>query len=251
MVIEKFKKMANNRYKIVFKDCEIITYDEVIINNNLLYKKEIDEDLYSKILEENKYYDLYNKCIKLISNKMRSVSEIETYLSKNEASKKDIQNIIDKLINIGLLNDLRYTKAYVSDKMKFTNAGPYKIEKELLDLGIDQDIIKKELSHISEEDIKNKITKYINMKLRKNKYSEYIFKQKVITELINMGYSKDDILEKLDSVHMESNINKEYDKLYNKLSKKYDGNELYLNLKNKLYQKGYTKEEIDTLKKMD
>lgn len=251
MVIEKFKKMANNRYKIIFDNSELITYDEVIINNNLLYKKEIDNDLYEKILEENKYYDLYNKCIKLISNKMRSVEEIIKYLKKEDTSSKDIESIITKLTNIGLLNDSRYTKAYVSDKIKFTSAGPYKIEKELIDLGIDEDIIKKELTNISLEEIRNKISKYINMKLRKNKYSEYIFKQKVINELINLGYSRDIILEELESIHIESNITKDYNKLYNKLSKKYDDKELYINIKNKLYQKGYTKEEIDQVKKMD
>ena len=251
MVIEKFKKMANNRYKIIFDNSELITYDEVIINNNLLYKKEIDNDLYEKILEENKYYDLYNKCIKLISNKMRSVEEIIKYLKKEDTSSKDIESIITKLTNIGLLNDSRYTKAYVSDKIKFTSAGPYKIEKELIDLGIDENIIKKELTNISLEEIRNKISKYINMKLRKNKYSEYIFKQKVINELINLGYSRDIILEELESIHIESNITKDYNKLYNKLSKKYDDKELYINIKNKLYQKGYTKEEIDQVKKMD
>ena len=125
MKIDKYKKLANNKYKIYFEDGEsITTYDSVIINNGLLYKKEIDLDLYEQILEENKYYDLYNKCIKLISSRMRSVKEIKDYLSKNEASNEDIESIIDKLSNMGLLNDKMYVKDYVSDKINFTNFGP-------------------------------------------------------------------------------------------------------------------------------
>ena len=46
MKIDKIKKMSNNKYKIYFDDGDVLeTYDEVIINTNLLYKKEIDEIL--------------------------------------------------------------------------------------------------------------------------------------------------------------------------------------------------------------
>ena len=37
MKIDKYKKMANNKYKIYFTDGDtLITYDDVIINNGLL-----------------------------------------------------------------------------------------------------------------------------------------------------------------------------------------------------------------------
>ncbi len=44
MKIDRFKKMANNKYRIYLEDGNFIdTYDEVIISNNLLYKKELDD----------------------------------------------------------------------------------------------------------------------------------------------------------------------------------------------------------------
>lgn len=253
MKIEKIKKMSNDKYKITFEEGEsLTTYDEVIINNNLLYKKDIDNNLYEKMLEENKYYDLYNKCIKLISNKMRSVGEIERYLKKEGTLDKDIKSIIEKLSKIGLLNDKKYAKAYVSDKMNFTQAGPYKIEQELLDNNIDINIIKEELSKFDKDIIENKITKYIDRKSKSNKSSIYLFRQKILAELINMGYDKEMILPILDNVRVKSNVEADYKKIYNKLSRKYEGEELYRNIKNKLYQKGYNKEEIDdVIKKVD
>ena len=42
-------------------------------------------------------------------------------------------------------------------------------------------------------------------------------------------------------------ISKEYDKLYKKLSLKFDGNKLNYEIKNKLYQKGYNSSEIDKI----
>lgn len=248
MKIDHYKKMANNKYKIYFEDGDILdTYDEVIINNNLLYKKELDTELYGKILEENKYYEVYNKCVKMLSQKLRSKKEVEDYLIKNEVNKKDLDSIINKLSNIGLINDKVYVKAYINDKINFSNAGPLKIEKELLDNNIDINIIKEELDKIDNEILQNKVSKYIEKKAKTNKHSLYYFKEKMLTDLLNMGYHKDMILEYLDNIEIKNNIELEYCKIYSKLSRKYQDNELKRNIKNKLYQKGYSREEIDNV----
>ena len=64
-------KKQNNKYKIKLEDnITIETYDEVIIKNNILYKKEIDEELKNKIEEENKYYETYNEIVKLINKRI-------------------------------------------------------------------------------------------------------------------------------------------------------------------------------------
>ena len=42
-------------------------------------------------------------------------------------------------------------------------------------------------------------------------------------------------------------IQKEYDKLFRKLSKKYDGSELTYQLKQRLYQKGFNSLEIEKI----
>ena len=50
-------EQKNNKYKIIFESKEPLTvYEEVIINNHLLYKKEINEELYQHLLDENYYY---------------------------------------------------------------------------------------------------------------------------------------------------------------------------------------------------
>ena len=50
MKIEKIKKLSNGKYKIELDNKEkITTYDEVILEENILYKKEIDNELINKI----------------------------------------------------------------------------------------------------------------------------------------------------------------------------------------------------------
>ncbi len=251
MKIDRFKKMANNKYRIYLEDGNYIdTYDEVIIKNNLLYKKELDEHLSSQIIDDNKYYNLYNKCVKILSSKLKSTYEIKEYLKELDDS--DINTIISKLTSIGLLNDNKYAKAYIKDKINFTNCGPNKIYNDLISKNIDENVILDELKNIDEAIYEEKIDKYINKKISTNKYSSYVFKNKVFNDLINMGYEREMISSCLSKYDIKDNIDKEFNKIYQKLSRKYEGVELIRNIKNKLYQKGYNKDTIeDKIKKVD
>ena len=83
MKIKKIVKLKSNKYKIIFDNNEnIITYDNVILNNNLLFCKEIDEQFLSNIKSENEYYSLLNDSINLITKRLRSEKEIRIYLEK-------------------------------------------------------------------------------------------------------------------------------------------------------------------------
>src|SRR5574344_200554 len=227
MKIDKLKKLSNGKYKLMLSDGSmIITYDEVILDNNLLYSKEIDNDLLNKLEIDNNYYDLYNKCINLINKRIRSKKEVREYLIKYTSDTKEIDSIINKLSDIGLINDLAYTKALISDRVNLANEGPLKIARTLYDNDISSSVIEDEISN-------------------NNKYSNNNIKEKIINELMTKGYAKDMIVDILNKYTITSNIDKEVIKQYNKLVLKYSGDELLSKLKTKLYQKGYSSSEIN------
>ena len=249
MKIEKIKKTKSGKYILELDNNEkITTYDEVILKNNLLFNKEIDSELLNKLNIENNYYEVYNKVMKFISTKMRSELEINKYLDK--LGFKEKEKIINDLKRIKLINDDIYIKAFISDKITLTLNGPYKIKKELLEHNIDEDKIDQELSKIDSEIYYERINKLINKKIKTNKNkSIYLLKQKIVNELIDLGYSKDMILEVLNNftINEIDIIKKEYDLLYKKLSKKYQGSELQYQIKNKLYSKGFNIENINSV----
>lgn len=254
MKIEKLKKTSNGKYKVYLDNNEVInTYDEVILKNNLLFHKEVDSKLLNELSKDNDYYELYNKCLILINKRIRSEKEVREYLEKYTSKEEDIDSIISKLKEIGLINDIEYAKAYVSDRINLSSDGPLKIEAYLEKHNIDSNTIKMLIESIDDDVIYNKIDKVVSKKIKNNtKYSSYILKQKIINELISDGFREEDIIRVIDRYEINSNIDKEVIKQFNLLSKKYSGKELDFKLKNKLYQKGYRKEEIeDAIKKMD
>ena len=132
MKIIKYEKKGNNTYKIYLENNQTITvYEDVILKNNLLYKKEIDIELLEKISNDNLYEEIYNKCVKYISVRIRSIYEIREYLRKKEIDSSLIEITIDKLIKNNMLNDEIFAKAFTNDKLNFTTMRPYRIEQEL------------------------------------------------------------------------------------------------------------------------
>lgn len=251
MKIDKIKKLNSGKYKIELEDKnKIITYDDVILKHNLLFNKEIDSNKLNELNIDTKYYDIYNKCLKHISTKLRSEKEIEIYLDKFAIELEDKNKIINDLKKIGFINDLNFTKAYISDRIYLSNDGPEKIKKNLLEHNISFDVIEEEISKIDEQIIKEKLSKLISKKVKNNhKDSNYIMRKKIYNDMINLGYSQNmfnecyELLENND----DSNLIHEFDKLYKKLSVKHTDEELYLKIKQKLYQKGYSLSDIDNL----
>lgn len=199
MKIEKYELINNGQYKIYLSDGTILKINsDVIINNNLLYKKEIDNTLLNKILKENDNANIYNKCVKYISVRLRSKKEIIDYLKKLNID--NTADIIDKLTKNNLINDEVFTKAFIKDKINFTSYGPYRIRQELNKYNIDNEIIDKYINDIDEEILIDKVDKQINKMIKSNrKYSSNILKSKIYNNLYNNGFDKDMIINVLNN----------------------------------------------------
>ena len=243
MHIKSIKKKGSE-YLIILDDETLKVNEEVLINNNILYSKKLSNKDIKKIKEETVYYENYSKALNMINRKMRSEKEIRKSLK--DISKEEIDKIIDKLKEINLLNNEVYAESYVNDKINLSLDGPYKIKKELELNDIESEYIEKALEKFTQDLIDEKLEKLINKKLKTNKDTEYIFKQKTALYLLNLGYSKEDINSHLENIKIDnSNLEKEMEKIYNKLKTKYEGYTLKNKLKQKLYLKGFNNDEIN------
>ena len=198
MDIVKFVKKGNNNYQIVFDNGKSVNVSEdIIIKYNLLYKKQIDSDLLDKLILENEKYDIYNKCVKYIGVRLRSINEMKEYMNRKNIDQETIDNVISRLINNKLLNDEVFAKAFINDKLNFTTMGPYRIEQELKKHKIDSNIIKKYIMNIDMDTVSMKINKQIN-KIIKSTKNKNNLKNKIYSKLISLGYPGDLILDNLN-----------------------------------------------------
>ena len=248
MKIIKYKKISNNKYNLYLDNNDTITlYEDVIVNNNLLLTKKIDNDELKVLLNQNNEVYAYEIALRFITIKMRSKKEVYDYLLKKNISEYLIDITINKLIKEGYLNDFNFCKAYVNDQMLLSNFGPYKIKNNLIKYGIDSDIINEVIGDIKEEVVKEKLSKLVKKQIKIKKGSVNLLKIKLINYFTNLGFDKDMIVKELSYYDLKSDPQKlknDYDKLYNKYKSKYDESKLTYFIAQKLYSKGYTSDDI-------
>ena len=248
MKIVAYKKKKNNLYEIALSNKDKINlYDDVILKYELLLKKELDEKLLKEIIKENSYLESYYVALKYISTKLRTEKEIRNKLK--DYSKDIIDYSINRLKKDGYLNSELYIKSYINDCINLKLMGKNKILYDLKKLGFKEVDILNYLNTFEDEIFLNKIDKYINKRITTNhNMSSCNLKQKIIGELVNKGFYKEDINNILDRYDIQDDkiiYEKEYNKIKNKLSRKYSGEELDKQIKIKLYQKGFKRSDYN------
>lgn len=202
MEIVKYIKKGNGNYQIIFDNGKKINIQEdVIIKNNLLYKKEIDNDLLLKIIVENEEYEIYNKCVNYIGVRLRSINEIREYMTRKDISLEKQEEVIERLLKNKLLDDSVFARAFIKDKMNFTTMGPYRIELELKKHKIDDKIIKKNINEIDRDMIYDKIDRQINKLIKSNKNKSNL-RNKIYNNLLGLGYSSDMVVSMINKYNL-------------------------------------------------
>ena len=170
MKIEKYELTKKNIYNVYLSNGEVLELNgKVITDNELLIKKDIDNELYDKLKRDNTICMLMDTSVKYIDRRLRSINELRDYLKNKEEDTIIIEEVIDKLINYKYLDDDRFTKAFIKDKLNFTNWGDYKIKNELKRLGVNEEIIYNNISNIDDNIYYERINKIIDKDISINK----------------------------------------------------------------------------------
>lgn len=248
MKILKYKKMTNGRYKLELEHLEELQlYEETILKYELLLKKEIDNPLLTEINEYDKEWDIYYVALKSLKSRFKSSSDLRDILLKREYPIELVDKTIHKLLEQGYLNDESFARGYINNQIITSSRGPLRIIKDLNNKGISQDIISREIAAFTEEMQIEKMNKIISTSLKSNRTrGGVILRNKIINDLVTSGYEISVINKVIDNYEFgnDNNIAKrEYEKLYRKYSRKYNGKELEYKIKEKLYQKGLVYED--------
>ncbi|MBE6147986.1 MAG: hypothetical protein E7167_00525 [Firmicutes bacterium] len=248
--ITNIRQIGSNKYSLIIEGKKHIVYDDVLLEYNILKKGQINDEVYANIVNSNNYHEAYNKMIKFITAKLRTEKEIRDKLAKLYIKKEDQDKIIKRLRDEHYIDDEIYVKSYINDSVLLGLNGPKKINYDLKKLGFQDNLIYKYLSDVEDVIWHEKAEKILNKKLKGNhKLSKKMFIIKLKKDYNNLGYDEKYYNNLLESIEVDDSIQmaKDFEKLYNKLSKKYTDTKLLMVIKQKMYQLGYDLEQIDTL----
>lgn len=132
----------------------------------------------------------------------RSHSEARDKLYSLGLWKKDVEELLSRLIEEDYLNEERFAKQFAGGKFRMKQWGKVKIQYELKQKQVSAYCIKKALQEISEEDYDKTIRKLSSKKISTLKSEKNIFikKKKLQDYLIQKGYEWDIVSEMLKTL---------------------------------------------------
>lgn len=175
-IVEFDKSTLNSSYNL---------YNEL----NLSKGKVLSEEEYNKLRDFNDYNLNFSKALNFISYRIRSKKEVYDKLRKDNVSKEHIDKIISKLEEDGYIDDYRFTKAFFESKTEINKWSNRKIEYELINKGIDKNIIDEFSFNFKELEFKN-AKDLVEKKLPQweNKFEGFKLKNKIYTFLSSRGF---------------------------------------------------------------
>lgn len=181
----------SNRYSIFidgkysFSLSESALLESRLASGDELSAQKIKE--FKKLSEDDK---LYNQVLRYIALRPRSRWEIEFYLEKKKkASPALTESILNKLSNIGLIDDEKFAKAFVNDRRLLKPTSRRKLILELRKKHIADEIIEQAVG-TEAEDERAALREIMARKRRQSKYQD---NEKLMQYLARQGFSYSDI----------------------------------------------------------
>ena len=147
-IIEIKPQVRNPQRKtLVFDDGSVFGISEdVFVSNNFEIGSEINEESFTKLAGDELKNKVYNSALRLLGYRMRSCEEMKQRLADKKYPKKITDEIIDKFLKIGYLNDVEFANAFAHDKVRSKKIGPIALRTEFIPHKIETDVLEETIS---------------------------------------------------------------------------------------------------------
>ena len=125
--------------------------------------------------------------------------EVRAMLERHKAESEDIERILKYLIKEGYVDESRFARAFVHDKVRFAKWGRNKIVQALWQKRIPQDVADDALSSIDEDEYMTALKDVVKSRYRTVKgVTEFERKMKTMKTVCGRGYEPSIVREVLD-----------------------------------------------------
>ncbi|WP_110513375.1 RecX family transcriptional regulator [Herpetosiphon llansteffanensis] len=172
-----------------------------------LYKgKVLSESDWQAIAQAEEVDKTYNAALVFLAARPRSSQEIRTRLRKREFPDEHIDLAIEKLAQIGLVNDAAFARFWVENRQQHRPRGARAIQAELSQKGVKRELISEVLNELTDQDEEQeRAFSVARSALRRyaNEPTKMAFSRKMAGLLQRRGFGFDTIKPVLDQLWQE------------------------------------------------
>lgn len=101
-----------------------------------------------------------------VNRRERTVAEVRARLQKAECPPDETEAALVELLEFAFLDDARYTRVFIEDKRNLDSWGTERIQRSLLERGVERDIITREL-HAAEAEQGSELDRALDLVSRR------------------------------------------------------------------------------------
>lgn len=116
---------------------------ETLVREKLTVDLQVSKEKIEILIKEGDFLSVYDKTLRYLSFRPRSTKEIKRYLNQQETGEKTQSLILKKLIDQKLIDDEAFARWWIDQRRKFKNQGEKLTMIELINKGIERDLIEK------------------------------------------------------------------------------------------------------------
>ena len=163
---------------------------EFVYKEKLKTNQIIDIEKIKRILIEDEIKKCKSTALRIIERNYKSEKEVYDKLLEKCYDQEVIYIALEFLKNYNYLDDTRYAKMYIKDRLR--TQGANKIKYDLIRKGINENLIKDAFNEM-EEDIESEVAMNLAIKryevLKKRETDKYKLSQKLYRFLVGKGYN--------------------------------------------------------------
>lgn len=167
--------------------------ETALLDQKLASGQELDTKQLEDLKETSGADKAYGNALRYAAMRLRSEWEMRTYLQRKQVEEPVAEDILTRLRRIGLLDDLVFAKAWVSNRHILKNTSRRKLQLELKQNRVPEGIIQQVLNE-DEVDERDSLRQLVA-----KKQARYPDRIKFMQYLARQGFSYDDIKNVLDN----------------------------------------------------
>ena len=148
-----------------------------------------------EVTEQGAYLQLAQLCARAEHCQHEMLEKMRRWEMSDEAQAR----VMARLVKERYVDDERYARAFVRDKIRYNKWGRRKVEQALWQKGIDEDIRQRVLGEVDDEEYLSVLRPLLKQKRRRTKAaSDYELNQKLVRFALGRGFTYDVIRQCLD-----------------------------------------------------
>ena len=141
------------------------------------------------------------KLAALCSQSEHCTSEMNEKMTRWGMDEDAQQRVVEYLVANRYVDDRRYARSFVNDKLKYNKWGPRKIEQSLWMKHIDESILREALDDVDNEEYISVLRPLLTSKRKTTKAeTDYEMNQKLLRFAIGRGFTFEQVKEVIDDV---------------------------------------------------